>query len=187
MPSLTSFLPRIAPTLRLTTSALYERQRALVRMKLLPTPEGRGRGSGAEATADTVAMLVVSVLATDSLSETELYVQALAKSAYLDLKKGKISTCPFTATQIFVEAVACTLAVEKLAKFRPSIVVSRDGGGARILWHKSKRTEASYFGLPPEAMSGYIDRQIRLSFPALLTIKNELRASLSNAPIGVEK
>jgi hypothetical protein len=180
MPSLTSFLPRIAPTLGLTTSALYERQRALVRMKMLPTPEGRGRGSGAEATADTVAMLLVSVLATDSLSETEIYVQALAKSAFLDTKKGKISTCPFTAKQIFVDALACTLAVEKLAKFRPSIVVSRDHGGARILWHRSRRTEASYFGLPPEVMCCYIDRQIRLPFPALLTIKNELRASLSH-------
>jgi hypothetical protein len=187
MPSLTNLLPRIAPTLRLTTSALYERQRALVRMKLLPTPEGRGRGSGAEATADTVAMLVVSVLATDSLSETELYVQALAKSAYLDLKKGKISTCPFTATQIFVEAVACTLAVEKLAKFRPSIVVSRDTLSSRIEWHRSRRIEVSYFGSPPGVNSEYIDREIRLSFPALLTIKNELRASLSQAPIGVEK
>jgi hypothetical protein len=187
MPSLTSFLPRIAPTLGLTTSALYERQRALVRMKMLPTPEGRGRGSGAEATADTVAMLLVSVLATDSLSETAIYVQALAKSAFLDTKKRKVSTCPFTAKQTFVEALACTLAVEKLGKFRPSIVVSRDGGGARILWHRSGRTAASCFGMLPEATSCYINREIRLSYPALLTIKNELRASLSQAPIGAEK
>jgi hypothetical protein len=187
MPSLTSFLPRIAPTLRLTTSALYERQRALVRMKMLATPEGRGRGSGAEANADTVAVLLVSVLATDSLSETGLYVQALAKAAFLDTAKRKISICPFTAKQVFVKALACTLADEKLAKFRPSIVVSRDKGGARIHWHRSRRTEVSYFGSPPEMMSDYIDREIRLPFPALLTIKNELRASLSHAPIGAEK
>jgi hypothetical protein len=186
MPSLTSLLPRIAPTLRLTTSALYERQRALVRMKMLPTPEGRGRGSGAEATADTVAVLLVSVLATDSLSESEVLVQALAQAAFIDTTKEIISTCPFTAEQLFVDAVARTLADEKLAKFRPSIVVSR-GSHARIHWHRSRRTEVSYFGSPPEANSEYINREIRLSFPALLTIKNELRASLSRAPIGAEK
>src|SRR6201992_1610298 len=119
MASLTSFLPRIAPMLGLTTSALYERQRALVRMKMLPTPEGRGRGSGAEATADTVAMLLVSVLVTDSLSESEILVQAVAQAAFIDTTKRIISTCPFTAEQIFVDAVARTLADEKLLKFQP--------------------------------------------------------------------
>jgi hypothetical protein len=186
MASLTSFLPRIAPTLGRTTSALYERQRSLVRMKLLPTPEGRGRGSGAEATADTVAALLVSVLATDSLSESEALVQAVAQSAFMDTTKKIISTCPVTSEQMFVDAVARTLADEKLAKFQPSIVVSRYSH-ARIEWHRSRRTEVSFFGSTPEASAEYLNREIRLPFPALLTIKNELRASLSLDPNGVEK
>ena len=186
MASLTSFLPRIAPTLGLTTSALYERQRSLVRMKLLPTPEGRGRGSGAEATADTVAALLVSVLATDSLSESEVLVQAIAQSSFIDTAKGILSICPFTAKDQFVDAVACTLADEKLAKFQPSIIVSR-GSHARIEWRRSRRTEVSLFGSLPEVNSEFLSREIRLYFPALLAIKNELRASLSHAPIGVEK
>jgi hypothetical protein len=85
-----------------------------------------------------------------------------------------------------VDAVARTLADEKLAKFQPSIVVSK-GSHARIHWHRSRRTEVSYFGSLPEAHSEYINREILLPFPALLTIKNELRALISDAPIGAEE
>jgi hypothetical protein len=157
-------------------------------MKMLPTPEGRGRGSGAEATADTVAMLLVSVLATDNLSETELFVYATANAAFLDVKnEQKTSRCPFTSSDRFVGALARLLEDEKLAKFRPSVVVSRDGGGERIIWHRSKRTEVSHFGSLRVAASNAIERHVSLSFPALLTIKNELGAVLSSAPIRATK
>lgn len=173
MASLTSFLPSIAPTLRLNAPSLYERQRALVRLGLLPKPQGRGRGSGAEANAQTVALLLVSIMATDSLSETSV-VKALAQSAFLDRERKKVSKCPHTQQEHFVDALACVLADDKLARFQPSVTVSRDTLGARISWRHGQRMEASYFGVPPEVMSSFIEREARLHYRALTTIKNEL-------------
>lgn len=176
MPSLTSFLPRIAPTLRMETSTLYERQRSLVRAGMLPKPQGRGRGSGAEATPATVSVLLVSVLATDNWSETDLLVQALCHAAHFDLKKKKRLVCAVTDAETFGEALACTLADEKLDLLRPSVTVSRDTGGARIFWQYARRVEASHFGVPPEVMSEYIHREVTLPFRALSNIAKELRA-----------
>ena len=65
----TSLIPELAPFFRLTPAALYERQRALVRLHHLPAPEGRGRGSGAEASPETLAKLVLAAMATDNLSD----------------------------------------------------------------------------------------------------------------------
>jgi hypothetical protein len=68
MNSLKSIIPLLADLVALSEHALYERQRALVRGGLIKGREGRGPGSGVEATPETVAMLLISVLATDSLS-----------------------------------------------------------------------------------------------------------------------
>ncbi|WP_130220315.1 hypothetical protein [Bradyrhizobium genosp. SA-3] len=106
MTSLTSLLPTLAPLLGLTEQALYERQRALVRMSLLPAPKGRGRGSGAEATPDTVARLLTAVLATDNLSDTDERVQRLAFAPFVG-KKG--DRCPWTGARTFVEALSFLL------------------------------------------------------------------------------
>jgi hypothetical protein len=68
MNSLKSIIPLLSDVVALSEHALYERQRALVRGGLIKGREGRGPGSGVEATPETVAMLLISVLATDSLS-----------------------------------------------------------------------------------------------------------------------
>jgi hypothetical protein len=68
MNSLKSIIPLLSDLVALSEHALYERQRALVRGGLIKGREGRGPGSGVEATPETVAMLLISVLATDSLS-----------------------------------------------------------------------------------------------------------------------
>jgi len=187
MASLTSILPQIAPTLRMATSSLYQRQRALVKMKMLPTPQGRGRGSGAEATADTIALMLVSVLATDSLSETEAVVQSLAHAAYVDLSKKDISACPFTGKKTFVEALAFALTDEKVWKLKPSIVVSRDTLGAQIIWFRGRRADASYFGSRPEIMSNFVEREVRLHFKGLAKIREELHISQSALAAGCLK
>ena len=84
MPSLSSIIPEIAPFLELTPAALYERQRALVRLKLLPKPDGRGRGSGAELTSNNLAALVISVLAARTLSEVDRRVVHLCDAKLED-------------------------------------------------------------------------------------------------------
>lgn len=106
MSSLTSLLPALAPILGLSEQALYERQRALVRMNLLPTPKGRGRGSGAQATPETVARLVTAVLATDNLSDTDERVQRLAFAPFVG-KRGEV--CPWTGARTFVDALSFLL------------------------------------------------------------------------------
>jgi hypothetical protein len=69
--SLKALIPPLAKLWGLNPNALYERQRALIRAGLLEARPGRGPGSGVEASPESVAMLLISVLATDSLSEVE--------------------------------------------------------------------------------------------------------------------
>ena len=93
--SLKSLIPLLAQTLETTPAALYERQRALVRAGLIAAEPGRGPGSGVRATPHSVAMLLLSLLATGSLSETEKQTKALAN---LKSKDG----CPITGKKFLV-------------------------------------------------------------------------------------
>jgi hypothetical protein len=71
MAGLKSFLNGIAPILGVSPLALYERQRALVNLGVLRAVPGRGPGSGVPLTPYNVAAVVISVLATDNLSEID--------------------------------------------------------------------------------------------------------------------
>jgi hypothetical protein len=108
MTSLTSLLPELAPLFGLTTAAIYERQRALVRLGELPKPKGRGIGSGAEATPETVAILVLACMLADNLTDIDSRVGKLANAR-------SDSACRFTKAARFLEALAAVLASEKLA------------------------------------------------------------------------
>jgi hypothetical protein len=78
MNSLKQFIPLLADVfVNLSEHALYERQRALVRAGLLKPVAGRGPGSGVPLNPETVAMLMVAVLATDNLSEVEVKTKIL--------------------------------------------------------------------------------------------------------------
>lgn len=115
--SLTSVLPALAPSLGMTPTALYERKRALIKLGMLPSPQGRGRRSGAAATPDTVALLIIAALATDSLSETDERVEKLAITPLTASNKGtsrfkpvgRLDRCRWTGTRTFVDAVAFLL------------------------------------------------------------------------------
>lgn len=80
MASLKSFLPKLSECLRMSPAALYERQRALVRLGVLTERKGRGPGSGVELTADALAALLTSLLVTDNLSEVDDRVDRLLKA-----------------------------------------------------------------------------------------------------------
>ena len=67
--SLRSYLFKLSELLGLTPIALYERQRELVRAGLLHAEGTRGPGAGVRLSPESVAVLLISVLATDSLSE----------------------------------------------------------------------------------------------------------------------
>jgi hypothetical protein len=84
MSSLKLFIPKLALALEANTHTLYERQRVLVREGLLPSVDGRGPGSGVRLTPTTVAVLLISYLATDALAESGLATRALAQARRID-------------------------------------------------------------------------------------------------------
>src|ERR1700730_12936218 len=66
--SLKAYMPPLARLLGVTPAMLYERQRSLVRAGLLDAGSGWGPGSGVRTTARSVALLLISVRASDSLT-----------------------------------------------------------------------------------------------------------------------
>lgn len=106
MPSLKEFAAVIAKAAMVSPSAVYERQRALTRSGLLPPPE-RGRGKGLMATSETVSIVLIALLATDSLSETDERVKKLASARFLD---PKLAACPWTGQKTFRAALKFLLA-----------------------------------------------------------------------------
>jgi hypothetical protein len=148
LPSLKAYAPVLAWRLGMTPAALYERQRALVRDGILQQPEGRGPGSGVQVHPFAVALLLVAVLATDSLSETADKVRTFA-TAKSTARDGR---CPLTRRQTFVEAMALVLdpAHEHWRKI-VDITVHRTTGSAVIRFGDSLSSTASTFAAQAKA------------------------------------
>jgi hypothetical protein len=81
MASLKSFLYGAAPILGMTGAGLYERQRALVNLKVLEPAPGRGPGSGVPLTPYNIAAVIISVLAAENLSEVDERVVSIINAA----------------------------------------------------------------------------------------------------------
>lgn len=77
MSSLKSFLYAVAPVVGISPAALYERQRALVTLGLLTAVPGRGPGSGVALSADSVAVMVICLLAAETLGDVDQRVTAI--------------------------------------------------------------------------------------------------------------
>jgi len=140
--SLKAYAPRLASRLGTTPAALYERQRALVRAGLLTQPEGRGPGSGVPVRPYEVALLLIAVLATDSLSDTSEKVRLVSMAR----SRANDNACPLTGEQTFVEAVARVLDMSH-DHWREigSITVHRTTGAGSISY-KSDLHAGSYKG-----------------------------------------
>ena len=116
MISLKAFLPTLAAAFEMSPAALYERQRALVRIGLLPAPSTRGRNSGgATATPDSVGMMLIAVLATDNLSEMDDRIASFADKEAFEPATGKATRCRFTKEKTLRRALAAVLADSKIA------------------------------------------------------------------------
>ena len=87
------------------------------------------RGSGVRATPKSLALLLISLLATDSLSETE------AKTKIVANFKSATKRCPLTGKKTFAGAVTAVLASEDLAKQARWLEVAR--GGSKSYAHIS--------------------------------------------------
>ncbi len=183
MPSLTSLLPRISAPLGLSTAALYERQRALVRVGLLPSPQGRGKGSGAKASPETVALLIISRLLTDNLSDADDRVAKLANARCADRNR---KTCMWTGARKFRDAVSVLLELDapgaepdKLT----SIIVWRNKPAAGITIFPSEGGTSHFGGLGPahdEDFFTVVRTEAELPDDALRTIRAELADHLKS-------
>jgi hypothetical protein len=149
MSSLKGYTPALARHLGTTPAALYERQRELVRSGALDAGDGRGPGSGVRATSPSVAMLLIAVLATDSLSETSEMVGLLAKA------KTTSDSHPFKGTKTLAGTLAFMLTSKfwssKIAQIsvvrtqRIAVVQYREGG-------KLKSAEFHTNAPPPDSV-----------------------------------
>jgi hypothetical protein len=144
MASLTSFLPKLVPHFEMTGAAIYERQRALVRLGLLPQPHGRGRGAGALATPETVALICISILATDNLSEMDDRIRTLASAPIHTHYKRKY--CRLTGASEFQIALSAIMGDFNLAQRVSSVQVRRKELEATIHWVKKGRAEFDFDG-----------------------------------------
>lgn len=145
MISLKAFSAELGPLVGLTEAALYERQRALVRMGMLPEAV-KGRGRGLAATPETVATLLIAVMVTDNLSDVDIRVHQLAQ---MRAKRR----CEFTGKFLFADALSAVLASQDLAEKISSIHVFRADLAAQIRFigahptdNKRRETRISQFG-----------------------------------------
>lgn len=125
--SLKGYTPALARLLNTTPAALYERQRALVRAGLLDMGEGRGPGSGVRSSYGAVAMLLLAVLATDRLSETEARTKAIAEARPVGRKY-----CPLTHSTNFRQAMSGLLLTTGRADRVIEVAISRTADRASI-------------------------------------------------------
>ena len=126
--SLKAFIPKLAKALEMNPTALYERQRALVRGGLLEAKAGHGPGSGVRLSPESVAMLLISVLATQSLVDVESTTRDAADFRGED-------------GQPFVAVLARTLGSEVLAA-QCSAVIYMNVPGAIIHWGEHRPAQA---------------------------------------------
>jgi hypothetical protein len=149
MISLKAFGPVLADTLGTTPAAVYERQRALIRQGLLPAPVGRGRGNGLPATAETVAMIIIAMMVTDNLSDTDERVRKLARARFrCNIRDGDRlpdPRCGLTGKRDFRSALVTLLTITEFPE-RLYVMVSRNYLSARVIWLKDKATTISEFG-----------------------------------------
>jgi hypothetical protein len=124
MTSLKALIPELAKALELTPAVIYERQRALVRAGLLDAKPGHGPGSGVRATPESLAMLLIAILAPGGLSETAAQSKAIAKL------KSDTGQCAVTGKNSFAAALVAVLADENLANGVDRI--SADQNGAKF-------------------------------------------------------
>jgi len=144
MVSLKLFASVIAELTGVSAIALYERQRALIRAGVLPTPVGRGRGNGLPASPETVSWLLIALLVTDSLSETDKRVAKWGSAKFDPI--GNLKRCGLTGKTNFRSALASIISSETIAARADDVEVHRVHAFARINYQIDKRYFHSTFG-----------------------------------------
>jgi hypothetical protein len=172
--SLKAYTPTLAWRLGTTAAALYERQRTLVRAGILEQSEGRGPGTGVHITPDSLALLLLAVLATDSLSDTAEKVRIFAEAKSNDANR----VCPLTGASCFREAIARVLnPLQPHLQRTIGISTGRTSGLCLIRYYTHKgREEVSKF-VAKVTVSADLQVSTRLQVEA--TVQSDLISSVS--------
>jgi hypothetical protein len=181
--SLKSLIPDLAPTFNMTPAALYERQRALVRAGWLTGKEGKGPGSGVQATPRSVSLLLISVLATDSLSEVQAEVGRLAslrieeelvRSDAGQTRHNSVLECPVSRAQKFDHALESLLRSPTLAGKTSRIIAWRGEAQVRIDFHEEENgiSRSSVFGKSSRKSMGLLKIEASIGPGPLVHIAN---------------
>jgi hypothetical protein len=169
MASLKGYIPTLAKIVGLTPAALYERQRALVAANLVrDVTAGRGPGSGVRATAHSVALLLISVLATDSLGRSENRTRDIA-----DARPVGRARCRFTGQKSFAQAL--TYILEANHPLVTGVQVSRTADRAAILHTETGPPEQAVF-VGVRSIEPDISATVTLSQRAFRQIAAEVQA-----------
>lgn len=176
MISLKAFGPVLAEALGTTPAAIYERQRALVRLGLLPAPVGRGRGNGLPASAEAVAMIIIALMVTDNLSETDDRVGKMAAAEHRRIQKRGMPKprCALTGERDFKSALVALL---KMTEFPTHVTVemSRNYLQSVIRWVDDGRAFESRFVGERAGRTSYFTVEAFLGNGALKWIGTALR------------
>ena len=139
--SLKGFTPTLGKAVGMSAAAVYDRQRALVRGGLLQVESGKASGSGVRLTEESLALLLVALLATDNLSRTKECTRTFANL------KSIARRCPFTDEARFIAALSTILRSTDLSKRCRGVLVSRTEPSGCIFYEKEKEPLASLFSL----------------------------------------
>jgi hypothetical protein len=170
----------LAECLDVTPDLVYERQRALTRAgHFSGAVEGKGPGSGVRATPHNVTQLLLSLLATDSLSD------AVTKMLLLAGAKHRNGKCPLTGETRFGRALEKILTTESLEEATRAIEVfrGREKASAKITFKTPQgRVAFSDFGLHDPKHREY-EVIARLTGFGVLFITTELERA-AGKPLG---
>ena len=134
--SLKWFTPGLARLLGTTAPRLYEREQALIRAGILDASPGRGPGSGVRATAPAVALLIIAMLAAETLRETESRTKEIAELTPVDADR-----CPLRGTKSFLYALTDLVSSRSRSSRTIEVKISRTAARAVIVYRDLETRE----------------------------------------------
>jgi hypothetical protein len=133
MASLKAFLPQLAKVVGKTADELYSRQRALTQIGVLKAVEGRGPGSGVPLSGEAVAAMVIALMASDNLQQTDARIRRACHAS----PTGRVATRLAGATNLQMAVAEILLSEEG-----SDLISINQGSYADIFCDRDKPTEA---------------------------------------------
>src|SRR5215469_13735031 len=138
MTSIKSSLGQLSAILRMSEAAIYERQRALVRVDALRANPGRGPGTGVELNSRNLATLLIGCAAFISLSELDERVHQYIRAPSSE------QVCWMTGRKTLRDAIQATFEgkfTENHRSVEGIICFNLQAPGADILWAGALRLQ----------------------------------------------